>query len=29
MRARLEEARAQIVSGEIVVSDVDGGNDGH
>lgn len=29
MRSRLEEARAKIVAGEIVVADVDGGNDGH
>lgn len=29
MRAQLEAARAKIISGEIVVADVDGGNDGH
>lgn len=29
MRTQIEAARAKIVSGEIVVADVDGGNDGH
>lgn len=29
MRAQIEAARAKIVAGEIVVADVDGGNDGH
>jgi len=29
MKARLEDARAKIISGEIVVDDVDGGNSGH
>ena len=29
MRAALEDARTKIIAGEIVVSDVDGGNDGH
>lgn len=29
MRQKLEDARAKIISGEIVVADVDGGNEGH
>lgn len=29
MKARLEDARAKIISGEIIVSDVEGGNSGH
>lgn len=29
MRTQIEAARAKIVTGEIVVADVDGGNDGH
>lgn len=29
MKAQLEDARAKIISGEIIVSDVEGGNSGH
>lgn len=29
MKARLEDARAKIIAGEIIVSDVEGGNSGH